>query len=410
LDKHSFHITYTQATEHSVKLAIDNVLVNFFNFLKFNKFTPKNLNIKIGIEKDCHFQLSKTFINNLLSKEFHHEKWFEHSPRIEENGEPDFLGSCFYMINCLQEYAPSPLDSLGRFDFECSYQCKFQCTEDHLVLTYFQNIAQVLFGSPIPLQQSQYLLSHDIDALNSSWKEKLKKQIYNLSFKQALQTFIARIQGKDDWQNIEDILEDETRLQISSTFFWLGEEGRTKFKGVKNSDYKIEEAYVQNCLSKIESSALHQNGLHKSISSMPFEKELEQLPATTHNRFHYLKFNIPQDFQILSDSNITADYSLGFSKNIGFRNSYGLPFVPFNPITLTYYKFTAYPLHIMDSSLFYYMDFQSLEAMYAKVASFIEQHPKSALISILWHNNFYQKKDYHQLLQIIKMNLANYSK
>ena len=102
MDKHSFHITYTQATEHSVKLAIDNVLVNFFNFLKFNKFTPKNLNIKIGIEKDCHFQLSKTFINNLLSKEFHHEKWFEHSPRIEENGEPDFLGSCFYMINCLQ--------------------------------------------------------------------------------------------------------------------------------------------------------------------------------------------------------------------------------------------------------------------------------------------------------------------
>lgn len=406
LNTHPFHITYTQATDNSVKLAIDSVFANFFNFLNFNKYILSKVEIKIGNEDDCQFNLSKIFIHNFLTQEFHHSKWFNDSPIIKENGAQDVLGTCFYMINCLQEYAGSPLDYLGRFDYEHSYQAKFRCAEDHLVLMYFQEMAKVIFGSPIPLQQSQYLLSHDIDALHSSWKEELKKQIKNFSFIQATKTIIARIQGRDEWQNIQNILEDEIRLEMPSTFFWLAKKGDTKYKGVKNADYHIEEPYVKNCLSSIESAPLHQNGLHKSISSLSFEEELSKLPATTINRFHYLKFNIPKDFQVLSDSKITADYSLGFSKNIGFRNSYGLPFIPFNPITLSYYKFTAYPLHLMDSSLFYYMNCQTNEAMFDSVASFIEKHSQSTVISVLWHNNFYQKKDYPRLLQMIKKNLT----
>lgn len=406
LDTHPFHITYDPLIENDLKRAIDNIFSNYYNFLNFNNYSALVYEVRIGDRENCHFKLSKTFVSNLLAKEFHHEKWFRDAPLILEEGKPDFLGSCFYLINCLQEYAPNVGDALDRFDYSLSYQMKFNCAEEHLVLDYFQEISKCLFGSPIPLKTSQYLLSHDIDFLHSAWKDKLKTQLRNGAFSKILQTTKDLLQGKDDWQNIQEILLVENQLKISSTFFWLCKKGATPFEKVKNADYSIQESYVQDCLQAIHRSSGHQNALHKSISNLSFEEELSHLPPTTINRYHYLKFNIQRDFDILSQSSIMEDHSLGFSKQIGFRNSYGLPFKPFDPIQLRYYNFIEYPLHVMDSSLFYFMACTRPESMLDRLASFIEKHQHSAVISILWHNNFYDKQSYTSLLHLLEKNLT----
>jgi hypothetical protein len=408
LDTYTLNILYSPSINNKLRLAIENVFNNFYDFLKFNKYEIPFHTIQIGLEENDQFKISHTFQANLLANRYHHETWFSRVPLIIEEDSKDFLGTCFYMINCLQEYEVNKLDALARFDHNQSYQFKFDCAEENLVLSYFQEMAIIIFGTKIPLQKSQFILSHDIDFINSSWKDTMKKQLKSVSFFEATNTYVRHLKGNDDWQNIDAIIADETSMNIPSIFFWLCKSGKSKFKNIKNADYKIEENYVQACLKKIEAAPLHRNGLHKSISDLSLDEELAQLPQTKLNRYHYLKFNILDDFQKLSASNIEEDHSLGFSEIIGFRNSYGLPFTPFNPFSMSYYNFKAYPLHIMDSSLFYYMGCKTNKSMLAEIESFIEKNEKSAVISILWHNNFYKRSSYLKLLELIKTKLSTH--
>ncbi|MBK9566004.1 MAG: hypothetical protein IPO37_12730 [Saprospiraceae bacterium] len=79
-----------------------------------------------------------------------------------------------------------------------------------------------------------------------------------------------------------------------------------------------------SALRKLESA----NGLHKSSLDYNFITELDHLGfETDRNRFHYLKFSLPDGFDQLESSKIKYDFSLGFPNQIGYRNNFGLPFV-----------------------------------------------------------------------------------
>lgn len=401
LDKHKLHISFKNDLDSRLKAAIYNVFENFEYFLQFNKYSYDFQDVSIGTSPNSLIYISNTFQNNLIQNQFSHIDWFNNAPYIQENNNIDYIGTCFYMINCLQEFAASEKDSLGRFQYKNSYQAKFSCAQEHLVLHYFQEIAQVIFGEKIPLTPSQYFLSHDIDSLNNGWKSAAKQALLKGNVFKSLHILKDKFQGKDPFQNLEQIMELENQAGVASTFFFLTQKENTSYPNVSNADYDTDDNYVQGIFNKIKASAIHQLGLHKSIGSKSFEEELTQLPLTQLNRFHYLQFSLPDSFDTLAKTNILWDCSLGFSDQIGFRASYGLPFKAMNPITGQTYPFFTLPLLLMDSSLFYYMGAQSQEAMLSASQQFIKSHAQSCVLSILWHNSLFHEKYYVQLLQSI---------
>jgi hypothetical protein len=400
LNQHPFHIIYKDSLPVHVKAAVDNVFDNFYYFLNFNSFSFTATTFSIGLDGESDFILSSTFLENINSHIFMHEKWFDKEALVIEKQNKDYLASCFYLINSLQEYASYELDVLGRFQFKSSYQYKFSCTEDQIVLKYFQEIALKIFKRKIPLLPSKYLLSHDIDFLNNGWKGEIKKALLQLKLIEAIKIVIKKIKGKDPNQNIEEIILAEKKLNVPSLFFFLVKKGKTKFSQINNSDYSLSSKYVQRVIKLIKQSPLHSLGLHKSIGSSSLEDELKMLKSK-HNRFHYLNFNVPKDFEKLSKSNIQFDHSLGFSERIGFRNSYGLPYKPFNPFTFQYYNFWEIPLLIMDSSLHYFMGKEGDEEKLKTVQNFIDKNAETTVLSILWHNNFYAAESYPKLIRMI---------
>lgn len=405
MDTHSLHITFESNLPSPVRAAVNNVFENFHFFLQFNKFKPSTKKVVVGTNNQSDLFVSQRLIQNLVQKKFDHMHWFEKQALIVENNTPDYIGTCFYMINCLQEYANYPGDFLDRFTYEASYQYKFDCATSHLVLDYFQEMAKQIFGHPIPLKKSEYALSHDIDALHKGWMKSFKSSLKNKSVKQLYQLLKTGIQAKPPLQNLEEIIIAEKKHNIPSTFFFLPVSGPTSFKNVWNADYHIEDTYVQKIFKQIKESPFHQIGLHKSIGLHTFSDELKQI-TTTRNRYHYLKFRFPEVYNELKDSAITHDYSLGFSKQIGFRNSYGLPFKPFNPINGKSFDTWFVPLLIMDSSMHYFMGLESDESKLSAVKDFILAQGHSTVVSILWHNDYFEPKIYEELLAFIGAELT----
>lgn len=401
---------FNNSFSNTLNKAILNIQQNFNYFLSFNNYIPNRNKFSVGTTEKSDIIISNRFIYLIENKIYNHTEWFNNTPLLTDNGTPDYLGTCFYMINCLQEYHDNVEDKLNRFDYENSYQKKFDCASNNLVLDYFQEIALQLFGKKIPLQKSKYVLSHDIDFVNSAWKNETKNAIKKFDFHGLFNIVNKKITRKDSWQNIEEIVLQEQHNKINSTFFFLTEKGKTQYKKIENADYNLMDTYINNCLLKIKNSVYHNIGLHKSISSNTINEELQKLPSNL-LRFHYLKFNVKEDFDKIETSIIEEDYSLGFSTVLGFRNSYGFPFKPYNPVSEKQYKFTVFPLHIMDSSLYYYLNKQSYEAMVLSAINFIKLNAESCVLGILWHNNLYEKDSYQLLLDFInKEQLSSYKK
>jgi hypothetical protein len=149
-----------------------------------------------------------------------------------------------------------------------------------------------------------------------------------------------------------------------------------------------------------------ENGLHKSISAETFKQEIAKFGATPlGNRYHYLKYNLPEGFESLEGTGLKLDASLGFAEEIGFRNSYGLPYNPYNFKTREPFNFVEAPLHVMDRTYFQYKKLSPADA-WLDLLDFFERNRENCVLSILWHNNFfsnYKFKGYMELYKKILM-------
>src|SRR5690606_19979168 len=102
-----------------------------------------------------------------------------------------------------------------------------------------------------------------------------------------------------------------------------------KGKYDKNASHEIPEfrALIRHFAAK--------SGIHLSYSSHAkadgFLEEIMRLKniiATNvkHNRFHYLKMQIANDYRRLINTGIAEDYTMGYPKHEGFRASIARPF------------------------------------------------------------------------------------
>src|SRR3990167_3359735 len=223
------------------------------------------------------------------------------------------------MMNCCQEYHCNETDGLGRFRYVDSYQKKFNNVQENLVQQCFDELAThpKLSGCKDNPVKSQLFLSHDIDLVNEGLKEEASSALRSGNVGFFFKLFIKILLMKPYWLNVDKIMKTESKFDFKSTFYWLVNKGKIN-NSESNADYNIHDKSIRDAINLVRKNNC-ENGIHKSISSDSFALEIQKLGFVPNsNRYHYLKFRLPQAFNELEISGIPIDTSVGFSEMIGF--------------------------------------------------------------------------------------------
>ncbi len=368
--------------------------------------------ITIGFGADCEVHFSNTFKNQMEQATFEADKWFGDELMLKmEDGSNDYLGTAFYLVNCLQEYGETELDHKQRFRFDRSVQHAFGVTQQNVVAHLFNRLIDEndsvakLFKKPKRI--SKIIITHDIDKLYLSFLHDgfwaLKKGRIDI----ILKLIFNEVVGKQEWKNIDRIMRMEDEYDVKAVFFWLANQG--KVNAIEsNADYAMESEVVQGYL-KLGAELGHESGLHKSISMDSFQTEFQKLGfIPVANRYHHLKFAMPTDFPKIDTSGLKADLSLGFAEEHGFRNSYGLPLKMFDPVAKKPYAFVQIPLSMMDNTFRFYNG-KNPEETWKEMYGFMEANKSNCVLSVLWHNPFFTPYKFGGYLKCFK-NLLGYMK
>jgi hypothetical protein len=347
-------------------------------------------NISLGSSVGHDIRLDGSFFKKLQNGQ---TKWKDILPDgpiyKNEHGEDCLLETIFYLVNCIQELNPEPsdLDHYGRFRYKDSLQYHYGIIETNFV---GQLIDQLIERYPIltegkgrPQYPVQIFLSHDIDLLHAGWKVETYLALKDFNWKVLVKVVRDILLRKPFYNNIDQVMALDNASGFKSCFYWLPAYGKDA-NGIMNADYSLKD--LDEMSRKVLESGF-ECGIHKSSFPTSFAEEMSRLPfKVEHNRYHFLKFQTHKAWKEIEAAGLKTDASLGFAEHIGFRNSYGLPFVPFDMGNDRPYSFVEIPLHMMDVTLFQYMELDKTD-IFNKVKSFFNKNEKNCVISVLWHNN-----------------------
>ncbi|MDZ7877216.1 MAG: hypothetical protein U5L45_06075 [Saprospiraceae bacterium] len=378
-------------------------------FTYVNTFDNADLIISNSINSPIYLDIS--FYEKINNNDFNVQN------PLNSPNKPDLLAAIFYLVNCLQEYNTTALDVHQRFQFSASWQAQTGTITENIVqklINLFLVNQPKLSYLVAKSRETCLFLTHDIDGLYNAWRTEGLWAAKNFRLDKILHLLYLEAIRRPAWFNIDDILKLHSAYDIRSTFFFLTEKGKNR-EGVAHADYDVQSPKIQQLFKNIHAQK-SEIGLHKSaLSHSNFKSELNKLSLSTglstsfstiiSNRFHFLKFQLPEAWQTMEAARIDLDASLGFAEQYGFRNSYGLPFCPYNFDTQKAMNLTVTPLNVMDGTISHYMKMPHSEVT-KTIIHFLENNRKDAVLSLLWHNREFAPFRYAAYLGIYKEILA----
>ena len=377
-------------------------------YLYVNESTDAAISIGAGEEFDI--QVYPLFFKKITQGDHHWKKILPTTPiYTDDNGRKCFLETIFYLVNCIQEINPqkADLDHWSRYKYTASLQHHYGIIEQNYVATQMDTLIEkhpsLAAGKGKPTNASRVILSHDIDLLLTGWKVEAYLAWTRRDWKTLAKVVKDFALGKPFYNNIDQIIELDKKYGFTSIFYWLPMRGKDA-NGIMNADYGI--AKLVKMCAKTEANGCV-NGIHKSSFPTTFSEEMSKFPSeVAHNRYHFLKFETHKAWKEIESAGLKTDGSLGFAEHIGFRNSYGLPFVPYDMENDRPYTFLEIPLHVMDGTLTQYMGLESEEA-FIRIKKFLKQNEHNSILSILWHNNEFTEYT-HKSMKFMYIDVLEY--
>lgn len=236
-------------------------------------------------------------------------------------------------------------------------------------------------------------LTHDIDVV---YPEKLDsiigtaKAFVKGNLTDAIKTPFCRINKKwNPYWNFREIMELEAKYNAKSSFYFLALR-----PGEKDFNYGIEDLEAELKFISSHGWEVGLHGGHKSYSSLEDIKEkkqrLEEIlgKEIIGYRNHYLRFKVPDTWELLSKANFKYDTTFGYPDCAGFRNGMCHPFRPYNLNTGNQIDIIELPLIVMDRTLlrdYMRLDVKKAWELTKSLVNKVEQY--NGVITILWHNN-----------------------
>jgi peptidoglycan/xylan/chitin deacetylase (PgdA/CDA1 family) len=312
----------------------------------------------------------------------------------------DIISAAFYLLSGWQEYFSTERDSHGRFPYAASVQQHYNFVKLPVVNYYFDVLkmaVEYISGQPLHprhwgSKQADFaaFISHDVDNLYSAWKAPAKAALQQYKFGRFSKLLWRHLTQPDAWNNLEVVATTMAQYGATSTFFILPN-AQKAVSGIPNADYQLTHTLWQR-LRELKKHG-YELALHGSLDTatepIPLVRDLDNFQYEGSGiRFHYLCWNPARTISILDAQGFDYDTTLGFAEHFGFRNSYCIPFYPFDFATKQAANFLEIPLNVMDATLHHpnYLQLAPSEILPALQPVFTEIKRFGGVASVLWHN------------------------
>ncbi|RSK24745.1 DUF7033 domain-containing protein [Hymenobacter metallilatus] len=313
----------------------------------------------------------------------------------------DVVSAAFYLLSGWQEFHSDERDQHGRFPYAASVQQRYDFVTVPVVNYYFEVLrAAVEHTGGQPLRPRRWadgrawaaFITHDIDNLCSAWKAPAKAALRRRDWLDFARCYWQHLTQKDAWDNLAEVQQTVAEYGASSTFFFLPEH-RKAANGTPNADYQYRRitAALRPLLKTRSGIELH-GSLGSCVNANKLHQDAEQIchlgPTGLGLRFHYLSWEPRITPMLVDELQFAYDSTLGFAEHYGFRNSYCLPFRPFNFQRGEAVDFLEIPLNVMDATLHHprYLQLAPDEILPALTPMFHEIERFGGVCTVLWHN------------------------
>ena len=288
------------------------------------------------------------------------------------------------------EYNPLMLDQYDRFPY---YLSKYRnIFEPEVSKFLIENDLKVEYPKG---KNFAVCLTHDIDVVYLSKLSIIlgaaKSLLIQHQIKSAFKMLFNNINKKwNPWWNFKDIMALEEKYGAKSSFYFL-----TLNKGDLDFNFEVED--LEHEIGNIVAGNGWEVGLHgghEAYNNLDEIKEkkkrLEKVlgKKVVGYRNHFLKFKVPDTWELLGKAGFKYDSTFGYADCVGFRNGMCHPFKPFNLDTGKEIDILEIPLTVMDCTLFDYMrlDFDKAWDVTKMLIDIVEKY--NGVITILWHNTY----------------------
>lgn len=203
---------------------------------------------------------------------------------------------------------------------------------------------------------------------------------------------------KNPLKDFETIHQIEQKYGFVSTWYILDD----PYWHRHGSRYKLNDPALFKIVEKIKPWG-GEIGLHGGVSRFNdadgyavCKKRLEQQFGVEVRgiRNHLLKFDGMATWRAQSEAGFYYDATFGYRKKIGHKASSPFPFFPVDHYG-NELPILEIPLAVMDGALFRGLRLSGEEALECAWTCVKEIIDRGGLVSLLWHNNFFNDKEYH---------------
>ncbi len=194
------------------------------------------------------------------------------------------------------------------------------------------------------------------------------------------------------------------KIGVKSYFFFMGK-GLTKFDNM----YKSNDLFIKKLIMKIKRRE-HYIGIHPTYNAYnnkeQFKKEKKELEsnldtAITFGREHYLRFEVPNTWQIWEENGMSWDSTCSYADKEGFRCGVCYEYSVFNILTREKLKLKEKPLIVMEGSFATYQANIKPNDMEYKIKLLIKEVKKyDGEFVFLWYNSSFNTNMWKQYQNI----------
>jgi len=314
----------------------------------------------------------------------------------------DIFGIVFWFLSRYEEYQYlGPFDEHGRFPSDASVLNKMNLLDFPVVDALVFKFAKILEkeGVSVSIPKFDFEFSFDIDN-PTAYAQKgflrstggFLKDLFAPNYK-SFQQRLAVLTGLekdpfDHFKEMETLAVSKDRK--TNVFFWIGNFGKHD-KGLH-----WQNPYFQELIKT--AAAGFEIGIHPSyaafLNEVQLQTEKERLEQITGNkilksRFHFLRFKLPESYQLLINQGIEADFSMGFGDRSGYRAGTGRSFFWYDLKSEKETNLKITPFVFMDSTAHFKLKLNA-EAFLQKVESQIDlAKSQGGIVHIVFHNEHF---------------------
>ncbi len=313
----------------------------------------------------------------------------------------DPFAASFFMLTRLEESGLDARDVHGRFTAERSQGVQQKCLHRPVVNEWADLIwnALVRIGWRAERKQRKFQMSIscDVDHPRLWWSTTDRlKTLAAAVFKRGdlgeagywLRNHI--FQKKDPYDIFDEWLDLFEKSNVVAQFNFMGVRPRTS-----DCWYPLQHPFVMDLMAKIAVRG-HKIGFHPSYEAyddpLVFDRELASLRAVspieiTSGRQHYLRFKVPETWQVWEAAGLQEDSTLGYPEVEGFRCGICHDFPVFDIEQRKMLHLREKPLIAMDVTLAQYRHYTPAQAVEHLTRLRLEVEKHDGDFTLLWHNS-----------------------